>query len=346
MKQDKPTSFDIAYRAGVSQSTVSRALRDSPLVSQETRDKVQAIAKELNYKVDKMASNLRTQATRTIALLLCEDPTSDESLINPFFLSMLGSITRATARQGYDLLVSFQQLSDDWHADYEDAHRADGIILLGYGDYMSARPKLEKLKQAEAHFMLWGPQIEEISGHTIGCDNRLGGRLATEHLLKNQRRSIAFLGEASHHAPEFQERYLGYADAIQGSQLKLERELQISAENTETSGYDACLQLLDSGHQFDAMLAASDLIAIGAIKALQARGLNVPTDVAVVGFDDIPSSAYVNPPLTTVLQDTVAAGELLVTHLMKQIRGETASIELLKPRLIIRDSSLVADKGN
>ena len=131
----KATSFDIAYQAGVSQSTVSRALRDSHLVNLETRNRIKAIAKELNYKVDKNASNLRSQQSTTIALLLFEDPTSDDSQINPFFLSMLGSITRACSLRGYDLLVSFQQLSDDWHADYADCHKADGIILLGYGDY-------------------------------------------------------------------------------------------------------------------------------------------------------------------------------------------------------------------
>ncbi len=86
--QGKPTSFDIAYLAGVSQSTVSRALRNSPLVNKETRDKVQAIARELNYKVDKNAANLRSQQSKTLALLIFEDPTSDDSLINPFFLSM------------------------------------------------------------------------------------------------------------------------------------------------------------------------------------------------------------------------------------------------------------------
>jgi DNA-binding LacI/PurR family transcriptional regulator len=103
----KATSFDIAYRAGVSQSTVSRALRHSPLVSEETRKKIQEIAKELNYTVDKNASSLRSQTSTTLALLLFEDPTSDDSLVNPFFLSMLGSITRECGVQGYDLLVSF-----------------------------------------------------------------------------------------------------------------------------------------------------------------------------------------------------------------------------------------------
>ena len=156
MKDDKPTSFDIAFRAGVSQSTVSRALRNSPLVNEETRLKVQQIARELNYKVDKNASSLRSQQTKTIALLLCEDHGTGNSLINPFFLSMLGSITRATASRGFDLLISFQQFSEDWHADYEDANRADGIIFLGYGDYETFVKKLTYLTEVGAHFITWG----------------------------------------------------------------------------------------------------------------------------------------------------------------------------------------------
>jgi len=152
----KATSFDIAYRAGVSQSTVSRALRNSPLVNEETRLKVQAIAKELNYKVDKNARNLRSQQSNTIALLLFEDSTSDDSQINPFFLSMLGSITRACANKGYDLLVSFQQMDNDWHAEFEDTNKADGIILLGYGDYVQYKKKLVQLNEQGTHFVRWG----------------------------------------------------------------------------------------------------------------------------------------------------------------------------------------------
>lgn len=188
----KATSIDIAYRAGVSQSTVSRALRNSPLVNLETRQRIQTIAKELNYKVDKNASNLRTQNSHTLALLLCEDPTNDDSLINPFFLSMLGSITRATAQQGYDLLVSFQQLSSDWHADYEDSNKADGIILLGYGDYMDYEQKLERLLAQNTHFVIWGAEHNNKSVLSIGCDNHQGGLIATEHLISLGRKAFAF----------------------------------------------------------------------------------------------------------------------------------------------------------
>ena len=141
----KTTSFDIAYRAGVSQSTVSRALRDSSLVNLDTRKRIQAIAKEMHYTVDKNASNLRSQHSDTLAVLLFEDPTSDDSQINPFFLSMIGSITRACSKFGYDLLISFQQASNDWHADFEDSRKADGIILLGYGDYLDYTSRLDKL---------------------------------------------------------------------------------------------------------------------------------------------------------------------------------------------------------
>ena len=161
---EKPTSFDIAFLAGVSQPTVSRALRGSPMVSLETRKRIEEIARQLNYRVDKNASNLRSQHSNTLALLLFEDPTPDDSLINPFFLSMLGSITRASARQGYDLLVSFQQFSKDWQQDYEDSRKADGIILLGYGDYEEYRPRLERLVEQGTHFVRWGPVLEGQPG--------------------------------------------------------------------------------------------------------------------------------------------------------------------------------------
>src|SRR5690349_3365040 len=150
---EKPTSFDIAFLAGVSQPTVSRALRGSPVVSLETRKRIEEIARQLNYRVDKNASNLRSQHSHTLALLLFEDPTLDDSQINPFFLSMLGSITRASARQGYDLLISFQQLSGNFRQDYEDSRKADGIILLGYGDYEEYRPRLDKLVESGTHFV-------------------------------------------------------------------------------------------------------------------------------------------------------------------------------------------------
>jgi DNA-binding LacI/PurR family transcriptional regulator len=336
--QAKATSIDIAYRAGVSQSTVSRALRGSPIVSLATRERIEAIARELHYKVDKNASNLRCQHSNTLALLFFEDPTPDDSLINPFFHSMLGCITRACARRGYDLLISFQQFSGNWHVDYEDSGKADGIILLGYGDYLAYRARLEQLVEQGTHFVRWGAVQPGQPGISVGCDNFQGGRAATQHLLRCGRRRVAFVGHASSHYPEFFERYRGYVDALRAAGAPVLPELQVDAITMERAGYEATCELLARRQPFDAILAASDLIAMGALHALQDHGIDVPATVSVVGFDDIPAARMVNPPLTTVMQDTRQAAEVLVDTLLRQIHDEPAHSQVLPTRLVVRRS--------
>ncbi len=336
--KNKPTSVDIAHLAGVSQPTVSRALRDSPLVSLETRRRVQKIARELNYKVDVNARNLRSQRTNTLALLLFEDKGEGERFINPFFLSMLGSITRATAKQGYDLLVSFQQLSDDWNAEYEDANKADGIIFLGYGDYPTYIQRISKLDRQGAHFVTWGPVIEDQPGLFVGCDNEQGGYLAAKHLIDHGHKWIAFLGDGSKNYPEFRDRYAGYKRAHKDAGLQVQSELRFNAFFSEESGYAAARELLASGLEFSAIACASDLIAIGAIKALREQGLRVPRDKAIVGFDDIPTAEHLAPALTTVRQDTFAAGQALVNSVLMLINDEKVGSSLLPTKLIVRDS--------
>ncbi|WP_417668277.1 LacI family DNA-binding transcriptional regulator [Pseudoalteromonas tetraodonis] len=335
----KATSFDIAHYAGVSQSTVSRALRNSPVVNDETRRRVHDIAKKLNYKVDKNASNLRTQQSSTLALLLFEDPTSDESQINPFFLAMLGSITRACAKEGYDLLVSFQSASADWQADYEDSHRADGIILLGYGDYIDFQPKFNTLLEQNTKFVCWGASVDNRPDLTISCDNYGGGKLAAEHLLAHNRTDCAFIGDASDHSPEFFARFNGFKDELQQNGVPLNDRKIANAISTEESGYHATRSLIANNITFNALFAASDLIAIGAIRALKEANINVPKDVAVIGFDNISIASYINPPLTTIEQNTTIAGQMLVENLLKLIRGEQVQSTLLPPRLIARGSS-------
>ena len=338
-KKAKTTSLDIAHLAGVSQATVSRVLRGSPLVNPETRRRVEDIARTLNYKVDRHASSLRTQTAGTLALLLFEDPTTDDSHINPFFLSMLGSITRACAREGQDLLVSFQQLSDDWHADYEDSRKADGLILLGYGDYVPYQDKLDQLVAQGTRFVRWGAVLPDQPGVSIGCDNFGGGQLVARHLIERGRRRIAFLGDASSHYPEFFERYRGCDAALRQAGAGMDPALQVDAESSNEDGYAAACELLGRELAFDAVFAGSDLIAIGAMRALAERGLNVPDQVAVVGFDDIPTARLANPSLTTVSQDTTRAGDLLVKTLMRLVRGEPAEGTILPVSLVVRRSS-------
>ncbi|HEX7369665.1 MAG TPA: LacI family DNA-binding transcriptional regulator [Rhodanobacteraceae bacterium] len=335
-----PTSLDIAQLAGVSQSTVSRALRGDPMVNRRTRERILEIARQLNYTVDKNASNLRLKQTRTLALLFFEDPTSDESNINPFFLSMQGWITRVCSERGYDLLVSFQQLSRNWHAEYTDSHKADGLILLGYGDFLAYRGKLDALAQSGTRFVRWGSALTGRLGISIGSDNQQGGRMATEHLIAQGRRRIAFLGSPEH-SPEVMERWRGYEAAMQAAGIGIDLSLRLDAVTSEQSGHDAILSLLDAGVHFDAIFGVSDLIAIGAMRALIGRGLRVPEDVAVVGFDDIAMASAVTPPLTTVVQDTRRAGRLLVEALINQIEGKPVQSSVLPAHLVVRASSMV-----
>lgn len=333
----RPTSFDIAYAAGVSQPTVSRALRGDRSVSAQTREKIRQIAQDLNYTVDKNASSLRSQRSNTIALLFFEDPTPDESMINPFFLAMLGSITRACADRGLDLLISFQRMEDDWHVKYQDSHRADGLILLGYGDYTLYTPKLQKLVDQGTHYARWGSVSHDASGATVGTDNVDAGKQVAAHFLKTGRRDVVFLGEAGDTSPEFAGRYQGLRSALE--EAGLAAPPCFAAITTEEAGYAAARTLLASGRACDAIFAASDLIAIGAMRALAEAGKRVPADIAVVGFDDIPAASLTTPPLTTVMQDIKGAGEALVDALLAQIEGREIPPHKLPGKLVTRGST-------
>ena len=340
MKLINPTSRDIAEAAGVSQATVSRALRDSPLVGKETRERVQRIAEELNYTVNRNAAGLRSQSSNTIALLLFNEAGEDgsDAVINPFYLSMLGHITQAAAEHGYDVLVSLQKLTADWQIEYQASYRADGLILLGYGDYESYRPKLAALAESNTRFIIWGPLVSGQPGHSFGSDNESGGYKATKHLVDQGCQNIAFIGDTTRHNPEFENRHLGYRRALEEAGQTCRDELIVKTINSEDLGFRAANQLLDDGVDFDAIFAVTDLLAIGAIRALQERGRRVPDDVRVVGFDDIDLAAYVSPSLTTVRQNTRTAGEGLVNCIVRLIEGQSVDSTLMEPELIVRDS--------
>ncbi|WP_260926238.1 LacI family DNA-binding transcriptional regulator [Novosphingobium sp. 9] len=336
---NRPTSFDIAYRAGVSQPTVSRALRGHRSVSAETRARIETIARELNYSVDKNASSLRSQRSNSIALLFFEEQTPGDSKINPFFLAMLSSITRRCADHGLDLLISFQKMEDDWHVRYQDSHRADGLILLGYGDYTLYRSRLRQLVAQGTQFVRWGALGEQAIGTTIGSDNHGAGMLAGHHLIANGARRIAFIGQADEHYPEFAERYRGLCAAMVEAGLEADPALVRAAISHEDLGHAATRDLLESDARFDAVFAASDLIAIGVLRALGEAGLSVPADVQLIGFDDLPAASMARPPLTTVMQDLRGAGERLVDALVARIEGREPPPVALETRLVVRGST-------
>ena len=337
MKVENPTSRDIADIAGVSQATVSRALRNSPLVRSETRERIQQIARDLNYFVNRNAAGLRTHQSNTIALLLFDESDSTDAHMNLFLMSMLDAITRAAASRGFDVLLSLQQLNADWHVEYQASHRADGLIILGYGDYVEYRQKLAALDAANTRFIIWGPLVDEQPGHSFGCDNEHGGYQATRHLLDLGRQNIAFIGRRSS-SPELADRHRGYVRALKESGRETDERLRGSAENSESLGYHAAMELLTSGRSFDALFAATDLIAIGAMRALQDKGIAIPGDIAVVGFDDMPLAAYVTPGLTTIRQNAQLGAEGLVNGIVALIRDEPVESQLMEPVLVVRES--------
>ena len=337
MKTTKTTSLDIAAIAGVSQSTVSRALRNSPEVSEETRRHIQRIAEEMHYTVDRNASRLRAQTTNTLALLFCEDEV--ESHINPFFLSILSSAAHTAASRGYDLLVTFQQLSENWVEDFQDAHRADGLILLGIRDRTSYDAQLIELAESGTPFVIWGleHQVPGVSSY-VTCRNQESAKVLTTHLIDLGHRHFAFIGRTSTANPEFTHRYQGYMEALAHRRIHTDADLHIPANSSEAEGYEAVGSLLSTGRTVDAMVCASDLIAIGAIAALNDRGLAVPADIAVVGYDDLPIAQYMRPALTTVRQDTELAGQRLVEQLIGLIAGHDVQPDELPVNLMIRQS--------
>ncbi len=342
--QRRPTSFDLAALAGVSQPTVSRALSGNPSVSAQTRARVLAAAEQLHYKVDKNASGLRRRQSRTLALLFFEEGAGEGALLNPLYLSMLGPMVRCCAQHGYDLLISIQQLSSDWHVDYEDSRKADGIILLGYGDYRVHRQRLETLVERGTHFVRWGAASDAELGATIGSNNQQGGFDAANHLLQTGRRAIAFLGTASSAYPEFLDRWRGYCRALRAAGIKPDDRLRVDAGPTEASGGAAVAELVERGVAFDAIFAASDMTAIGAMHALQKLGLAVPGDVAVAGFDDISSASLASPRLTTVAQDPRQAAEALAEALIEAVEAGSTKSRLLPVRLTVRESSVAAER--
>ena len=216
---------------------------------------------------------------------------------------MLGSITKASAAAGYDLLVSFQNLSDDWHAMYEDGKKADGLILLGYGSFTEYEYKLTQLEEQGTRFLRWGAPDDNHPGISIGSDNYQGGLMITQHLIDRGHKTFAFIGEINAGAPELQARYLGFAKALKKAHLAPDEILQVDAISTEIDGYNAACTILDKTKP-DAIVCASDLMAIGAIRAIRSRDLKVPNDIAVVGYDNIQSSGFATPPLTTSTMTT------------------------------------------
>ncbi len=335
----RPTSFDIAALAGVSQATVSRALSQSSPVSEEVRKRVFEAAAQLNYVVDINARKLRSKKINTIAVLVSQDLDQSDNRINPFFLPLIGSILAYADEKGIDVLMSLQNQGDDWGMDYGFSRRADGIIFLGYRDFEGYKHKIEGLRRIGEPWVVFGPVMAEDPDLFVGSDNEGGAHEGAQYLLSRGRRRIVFLGEASERHSEFFERYKGYLRAHAEAGVSPDPALAVDCFISREEGAAAIDRLIADGVAFDAVFAVTDLLAIGAIQALQKHGRNVPGDVSVMGFDDLWACTCINPTLSTVRQDTTTAARVLVDTLGQLIDGAPVAMTRIPTQLVLRESA-------
>jgi DNA-binding LacI/PurR family transcriptional regulator len=332
------TSFDVAEAAGVSQSTVSRALAGDPVVSEATRLRVAEAARKLNYSVDENAARLRTGKTGTLAVVAICRPDEDRKDLNPFTYSLLGTICAAASARGYETLVSFQDSPANLAGRYEEQRKADGLIVIGTTQNLPAWEYYRELGESGMHWVCWGSPFDELEW--IRSDNYGGARLATDHLLEAGYRQIACIGSEGSLQRQFKERYDGYAERLAEAGLTpclIEIEPDLPREE---QGRRAARALLAAGQPFDAIFAVCDEIALGALRELTESGVRIPADAALMGFDGIRASAQAMPPLSTIQPDFAAAGAMLVDKLLAVIAGQPHEQRRVPVTLLARASTV------
>lgn len=327
---------DIARLAGVSTATVSRALSGSSLVNDETKSRVVELTRSLNYSINIGAQNLRLKQSRTVAVVVPYESSTRQHLTDPFFLSMLGSIADTLTERGFDMLLSrIDAARMDSVAQIYDTGRASGIILIGQWHH---HHQLNQLAARQIPIVVWGAQLPKQLYLTVGSDNVSGGFLATEHLLQSGCQHIAFFGDTQ--LPEVAQRYQGYQNALSKHNIALQPQLVVQASFLENSGKLAVDELCQRHTPFDGIFACSDLLAMTSINSLREKNYRVPDDIKVVGYDDIELARYFHPPLTTIRQSIVQAGNVLVETLLKLIENQDKEEpRLLTTELIVRASS-------
>lgn len=324
---------DLAQQAGVSISTVSRALNDSPAVNRRTKQVIWKLARELDYPFRRHMPTGPIGAEATIAIVVPQPQARDAQIYDPFFFELLSGIGEAARERKCDVLIS--HIAPTSYDDLSFAmatSRANGVIFIGQS---SLHNEFNRLAAAEERFVVWGAELPDQDYCSVGSDNIQGGRRAGAHLARLGRKRIVFLGDTE--APEAMQRYRGYVQALEGAGLAVESDLVVPAHFEIESGEAAVDSLIETGISFDGLVAASDLIAIGAVRAILRHGLRVPEDVSVVGYDNVPFSRYARPSLTTISQDTETAGRVLVSKLLDSL-GHMSRSERTSTDLIVRES--------
>ncbi len=326
---------DLAKLAGVSPGTVSRALANSELIATKTRERIQALALEHDFRLNVMARNLRTKRTGAIGVLIPLGHEIAQHISDPFFMTLLGHLADALTERGYDLLLSRVIPTDPgWLSRVVDSGRVDGVLLIGQSDQFAV---IDSLAERYLPMVAWGANLPGQIHCSVGSDNHKGGQLATLHLIERGCRNFAFFGDPV--APEISARLAGcrtaLAEAGMGDTLTI-----LPAHLIAETAHPTISKWLDETQDIpNGIIAASDVIAMSALRALSEHGVSVPSEVRVVGYDDLPFANQTVPPLSTIRQDLSAGAAHMVDLLFRRISGENTGSVVLEPTLVIRQSS-------
>ncbi|HLO30417.1 MAG TPA: LacI family DNA-binding transcriptional regulator [Anaerolineales bacterium] len=329
------TIADIARLAGVSKSTVSRALNDSPLIGEETKDRIRSLARQHNFQINAPARRLSMKQSRTIAFVT-HAYHQKFSVADLFGLEIMGGISSGLAQRDYDLLVIHVDPNDTkWAHHYFDTGRVDGFILMTATRKQS---HVKALLDIGAPFIVWGVPAPNQKYCSVTGDNFSGGRLATEHLIGSGRHRIGFIGGPPSEL-EVQHRLAGYESALREAGREVDPDFIEYGNFMNTSGAEAMKRLLKKTPDMDAVFINSDLMAIAAMDEIRDQGRQVPKDVAVVGYDDLSIAEHSNPPLTTIRQNVPLAGKLLAQNLIEYLQTGLTTNVSIPVELIVRKSA-------
>lgn len=348
MRSGKPRLADIAAAAGVSVATVSRVLADHPAITQETKRRVLQIAESQGYARDadpdkpRKARVRRPKQSGSICVVMPVALSAGSPLANTFELNLLGGIGAAMRDHGIDFSISAQAPFDDRSLmKFMVEYPYHGVIFVGQSQFHTG---LNSLAAGPRPFVVWGVDAPDQKYCSIGSDNFEGGFRATRHLLDLGRRRIAFIGQsapitsAQTGLSQLAARIAGFKAAQAALGLLPDLIVMRPHGPGRKAGSDAVEDLLDHGVAFDGIVASSDHLAVGAMDALIRRGLAVPGDVSVIGYDDSEIADFVRPRLTSVRQDPLLAGHLLVSKLLRLMAGHQVRSERLATEISVRET--------
>lgn len=333
------TIKDIAKMAGVSPSTVSRALNDSPLISLATRKYVQRLAAELGYERNELARGLVTGTSGALGLIVPD-------ITNPFFAEIAKGVSDVAHAHGYGVLLCTTEEDLDKETRYIRflrRKRVDGLILCAV---TVDDPNLSELLRHSIPFVLVSRLVRGFDVPFVVGDDKMGTRLALEHLIQLGHRRIAFIGGPPN-VQSSQDRMEEFRKVLKEHGLRVRKNWAVFADFSQAAGREVAQQLLKKRPRPSAIFAANDVIALGVLEAAESLSISIPEDLSLVGYDDISYAALPRIQLTTVAQPAYAMGQIAAEYLLRMRQGKAQECLrcILPPRLVVRGTTAPAKGG-